>query len=274
MKSSVHFEHVALKPEGKTLSLQIEGGQLLVILGPNGSGRSDFLRVATANSRPAVGAVRVHGEAHLAEPEGIPRRTRPVQVVRPRPGTKSQELATRWFVGLGLWENRQKMASELTRAERASLDILGALASDAEIIGLDMQLDYLDPWTLDTTLELIESRQREGTAWIVATNQPAMMHRADMLIVLRNREIAFAGTQSDLLRLGPRHVITVATDNQMGVRSIVEPFEVTMENLPEGARMTTTAGQSVSAKLLQEGYGDVKFIISQPPKLEEALLRI
>jgi ABC-type multidrug transport system ATPase subunit len=273
MRCSVQFEHVALSTTGKTLSLQIEGGQLLVVLGPNGAGRADFLRVATGKSRPPTGTVNIHGTTYLAEVEGIPRRTRPINVVRPRPAVKGQEVATRWFVGLGLWDSRQKMASELTRSERASLDILAALASDANIIGLDRQLDLLDPWTLDTTLELIQSRQREGTAWIVVTNQPALARLADMLIVLRNREVAFAGTQTDLLRLGPRHLLTVATENQAGVRSIVEPFEVSLENIPEGVRMSTADGQSASAKLLQVGYGDVKFIINQPPRLEDALLR-
>jgi len=274
MRAGISLEHVALTAQGRTLKLRIDAGQRVVILGPTRAGKSDLLSIALGKDRPARGKVELQGETYQAIPDGLPRRLRPIQVTRTRGTSRPTEIATRWFVGLGLWESRQKLASELTNGERAALEILAALASEAQIIGLDTQLDRLDPWTRATTIGLLDARQREGTAIIIVTNDPAIIHTADSIVLLRNREIAFAGGAADLVRLGPRHSLTVTTENQPGVRNVVAPFEVALESVPEGIRMSTPAGQAVAAQLLQQGYGDVKLVLDLPPTIEDALLRI
>src|SRR5207244_11796488 len=44
------------------LSLNVRGGEVLVVLGPSGSGKSTLLRLLAGLDRPSAGSVRVFGE--------------------------------------------------------------------------------------------------------------------------------------------------------------------------------------------------------------------
>ena len=65
------------------MTLDVEEGEVVVVLGPSGSGKSTLLRILAALERPSAGVARVLGEdvAHLHG-----RRARRVPRAEPRPG--------------------------------------------------------------------------------------------------------------------------------------------------------------------------------------------
>jgi hypothetical protein len=89
--------------------------------------------------------------------------------------------------------------------------------------------------------------------------------------VLRAKELRFAGTPDELLRTMASHRLTVSTEHALGVRAIAEPFEVSIQQTPEGLEFRASEGQELAAKLLLEGYGDVRFVIARPATFAEAL---
>jgi ABC-type multidrug transport system ATPase subunit len=153
----------------------------------------------------------------------------------------------------------------------AACELVEPLSGDAEIVFVDGQLDALDPWTIRSALDLMRGQMAEGRTFIVATHRPDLMQELDNLILVSDLNVRFAGSIEDLLRSGPPHTIDVATENDAGVRALVAPFQVSVRPHPDGMRLEAPEGQEIAARLLLDGYGDVKFVVMRPPTIEEAL---
>jgi ABC-type multidrug transport system ATPase subunit len=149
--------------------------------------------------------------------------------------------------------------------------LLPSLVSRDDIIVIDGLLDGLDPWTLHDVLGLLQLRQAEGQTVCVATNRPDIAARMDVLVVLDRMHVRFAGGPSDLLRSAMVSRIEVHTESHPAVRSLVRPFEVTITESEGVISLEAAEGQEIAAKMLLEGYGDVKFVVLSQPTVEMAL---
>jgi ABC-type multidrug transport system ATPase subunit len=271
MSEVLGLEHLGLVPDGPTLTLSVGQGQALTVCGPAGSGKSRLLRVLAGAERPAQGSVRRHGSVALAEVGALSRRHR-VQNLARRTGGAS--VAAEILLATRLWDARHSSVGDLTPAQVAGCELIEPLSSGADLVVIDGQLDRLDPWALSSTLSFIASLRAKGAAFVIATNRPELIAKFDALVVLKANSVRFAGTVDDLLRAGPPHTLHVATENRPGVQALVAPFEVSVQETPEGVRLLAAEGQSLAARLLLEGYGDVKFVVVRPPTVEDALLSL
>jgi ABC-type lipoprotein export system ATPase subunit len=274
MSERLGLEHVSLVPSGPTLSLSMAAGQCLAVAGPGGSGKSRLLRALAGLERPAQGTVRTQGRAAYAAPGGLSRRIRPQNLARKGGEAGNAAQATELLLATRLWEVRQETVGELTPSQVAACELIEPLISGAELILIDGQLDALDPWTLATVNQKMRDLSGKGVTFVFATNRPELVRTADAVVVLKEQQVRFAGGIPDLLRVGPRHALHVATKDQAGVRGLVAPFEVSIEETPDGLVMRAREGQELAARLLLEGYGDVRFVVVQPPTVEEALLSL
>ncbi|HSI74034.1 MAG TPA: ATP-binding cassette domain-containing protein [Fimbriimonas sp.] len=262
MSEVLSLEHFSLSQTGPTLTMSVGTGQWLAIAGPASSGKSYLLRVLAGHEKADQGSFRARGTIEYAEPDALSRRSK-VQTL-----TRDSEA----FVATGLSERRHMAVSELTSSELAAAELLAVLSSDSNLLLIDGQLDRLDPWTLESVLQRLRSRS-EATV-IVATNRPDLLARFEALIVLRDRQVRFAGSPDELLRRVSDHHLTISTENQSGVQAVASPFEVSVEHGNGEVRLQAPEGQELAARLLLEGYGDVKLIVSRPPTIEEALLTL
>ena len=274
MTEILALEHIAIVPAGPTLSMSVGAGQSLAIVGPTSSGKTHFLHVIAGIDRPAQGSVRRHGTLGVASADGVSRRAK-VQAAIPRAeltprGMRVSDLIYKMRLG----EAKYKQIGELTPGQLAAYELLSPLMSDASLILIDGQLDHLDPWALSDAIEVIRSLQGKGVTFVVATNRPDLIQHFDAVIVLKDKQVRFAGSIEDLKRLGPPHLVQVTTERQPGVRALVAPFQVNVTQTEDGLRFETPEGQQLAARLLLEGYGDVRFVISRPSTLEEALLAL
>lgn len=267
------IEHLGLAESGPTLTLSIGKGQAIGIAGPAASGKSHLMSVLSGAERPVQGSVRRYGSLAMVEGASLFRRTRVQALLKKVGGFGNGKLAD-LLVATHLQDARSSLVSDLSPGQRAACELIGPLSSGADLILIDGQLDRLDPWVLRSTLNYLSQLRSEGTAFVVTTNRPDLIASFDALIVLRHGYVRFAGTVDDLLRIGPPHRLQVATENRPGVQSLVAPFEVSIEEAPDGVRMQAAEGQTLAARLLLEGYGDVKFVVTRPPTIEEALLSL
>ncbi len=274
MTEVLSLEHMAIVPSGPTLSLSVRAGHSLAIVGPSSSGKTHFLQVVAGIEKPAQGSVRIHGNFAVASAEGVSRRTK-VQSLIPRGDMTSRGLrVAELLYKMRLGEARFKQIGDLTPGQLAAYELLGPLISDSNLILIDGQLDQLDPWALRDAMEIIHSLQGKGVSFVAATNRPELLAQFDAVIVLKDKQVRFAGSIEDLKRLGPSHTVQVTTEHQQGVRALVAPFQVNVSQTPDGIQFDTPEGQQLAAKLLLEGYGDIQFVISRPSTLEEALLSL
>lgn len=136
---------------------------------------------------------------------------------------------------------------------------------------VDGQLDQLDPWSLKKVMEAFQKRLNVGYGLIVVTNRPELAAFFDHLVVMQASGIRFVGTVEELLRQHGEARIEVETQNQSGVRALIAPFEISISETESGAILKAAEGQQLAARLLSEGYGDIKMVILKEPTIESAL---
>ncbi|AIE85533.1 ABC transporter ATP-binding protein [Fimbriimonas ginsengisoli] len=269
MSELLGLEHFAIRPDGPTLTLSVSAGQSMAVVGPAGAGKSQLLRTLAGRERPAQGTIQLRAKVAIAGETSYSRRAK-VQSLARRPGVSMQE-ATEILSATRLWDVRHLSMGDLSPSQLAATELVEALLTEAPIAMIDGQLDGLDPWALPAVLEMLRGQRAKGRTLIVATHRPDLIREQDALIVLYDGQVRFAGSIDDLLRAGPPHSLEVGTENQPGVRSLVAPFRVSIRPSESGMRLEAPEGQELAARLLLEGYGDVKFVIVRPPTIEEAL---
>lgn len=267
MSEVLGLEHLALRPEGPTLTLSVRSGQAIAILGPGGAGKTRLLRTIAGEDRPGQGRVHLRGEIAVAWEGGIGRRAKVQSLVRSHP----VQAGTDVLMATGLFDVRSIPYGDLTPTRAAACELVEPLLAEADLVLLDGQLDRLDPWTLATVEERMRAQRVAGRAFLFTTNRPDLAARADGVVVLRDGQVRFAGTLEELMRSGAPHTLQVETEDQAGVRALVEPFEVSVRREGDLIRMEAREGQALAARLLLEGYGDVKFVVVRPPTIEETI---
>jgi ABC-type multidrug transport system ATPase subunit len=171
----------------------------------------------------------------------------------------------------GLWDSRAKPVTDLSPTQLAACELVPVFASRPDVIVIDGLLERLDAWTRDSVLDGFRRELQRGAVVVAATNDLDLIAEFDVALVMVANRVAFAGPLDALLREATESELTVETTNQEGVRALVAPFEISIQSTPGGLRMQATEGQAIAAKLLMEGYGDVKLVTLRPPTLADAV---
>jgi ABC-type multidrug transport system ATPase subunit len=274
MGELIGLDHVAISPEGATLSMGISAGQWIGIYGPVGSGKSTLLSVLGGRERPTRGVVTTQASVFSVEPVANPRKTKPLQLARRGTGPHFASVATEALIASRLWDFRNTPVSQLSSGQAIAAELLPALTSGASFIVCDGQLDRLDPWTLNGMRKHLRKLREQGTGLMVTTNRPDLALEFDVLLVLSKGEVKYAGPPQDLIRRTRSHVILVEADDQAGVKALVQPFSISVRESAPELRLEAEQGQELAAELLLKGYGNVRAVIHRPPTIEEALLEL
>lgn len=185
-------DHVVLR----SISFSLLPGQLKIVLGASGSGKSTILRLILGLLRPDSGEIWVHGRRvdQLSESDLMPIRAELGMVfqegalfdsltVRENVGYRLYEETRQpleeidqrveevlGFVGLG--EFGERMPSELSGGQRRRVAIARALTSRPKTLLYDEPTTGLDPITaLTVDAEIIKLRDLERVSSIVVTHQ-------------------------------------------------------------------------------------------------------
>lgn len=201
------------------------------------------------------------------------RRQKPQSIAQKDKGAAKAAHASEALSATRLWEFRQTSLSDLSPSQLAACELLAPLASMANLLIIDGQLDVLDPWVLGDVLGLLRRRMDDGASIIVATNRLEILAEFDWVVLLKSQQIRFAGRLSELDR-GVKESIVIETSNQAAAKALGAPFEVSAEEAADGLILTAPSGQELAAKLLVEGYGDVKTVYVKRPKLSDILIQL
>lgn len=267
------LREVCLLEFGPTLSIVLEPGRSLVVVGPAGAGKSRLLRVIAGREEPDRG--QIGRPATIAFPKTVDRALRPQEIGRRR-GDGLAAPATEVLSGLRLWEARQTPVSELPAAQAAACELIEPLLEGSELFVLDGLLDRLDPWTQVGALNLLTQRMSaESTpraSVVVATNRLELAAWFDFVVVLDGHGLVVAGAVEDLAAEQGQRSLTVETTHHRGARALVGPLEIGVERVDGGYRFGPNPHQDLTAKLLRESYGDVRYLVTEPRSLPEILL--
>ncbi|MFH1010892.1 MAG: ABC transporter ATP-binding protein [bacterium] len=193
----------------REISLDINKGEFISVVGPSGSGKSTLLLTVGGMLTPSSGRVFLYDESlYELSPDERARIRREkigflfqtfnlvpylsalenVQIslyLRGRGEEVQQKKATALLERVGLGDRLDHKPSELSVGEQQRVALARALANDPEIILADEPTGNLDPDTREQIMALLSSVNEEGRTVIVVTHDPqvaAMAHKTLRLV--------------------------------------------------------------------------------------------
>ncbi len=205
------------------ISLDVERGEILVLLGPSGSGKTTLLRLIAGFESPDAGAIRVAGEdvtslapnernfgmvfqhfalfPHLSVGENVAFGLEARRMRRPQITARVAEVLP--LVDLAGFEERR--VHEISGGQQQRVALARALAPDPRLLLLDEPLSNLDPALRERTRqELRQALERVGiTAVWVTHEQEEAFDVADRVALLADGRLEQVGSP-EVLYLEPR----------------------------------------------------------------------
>lgn len=211
MKPLLDAREAALDSRLACLDLAARAGEMVALVGPNGSGKTSLLR-ALARVEGASGTVFVDGEPLDRTPEA---RRRQLIAFLPASRDVPWPISVRDIVALGLSGRdhgrverriadfeldavRGRPIGSLSTGERSRVLLARAMVAEPRLLLLDEPLANLDPfWTL-RTIELLRAAAAAGSAVIIALHDLAQVDAFDRLILMRGGKVVADGTPVQL----------------------------------------------------------------------------
>jgi putative ABC transport system ATP-binding protein len=193
----------------KDITLQVQPGEFVSVVGPSGSGKSTLLNMITGIDRPTGGEVTVGGEAvhELSENQLARWRGRNVGVVfqffqllptltilenvmlpmdfcNAYKRRERRKRAMYLLEQMGIAEHADKLPSGLSGGEQQRAAIARALANDPMLVVADEPTGNLDTTTAAELFALFDALVAQGKTLIVVTHDRSLSARTERVLHL------------------------------------------------------------------------------------------
>lgn len=205
-----HGTHAAVHD----VTLDVQCGEVLAILGPNAAGKTTLLRGLAGLLDPTGGSVERHVEpfeiAYLAQSEPLPAEWTALEVVKlgraPRLGSwrrlgDADERATRSAMRITrTLDLANRRIATLSGGQRQRVALARALAQEPRILLLDEPTTHLDLRHQLDVIALLRSESRRGVTSVAVVHDLALAGHADRCAVLSHGRLVALGAPKDVLR--------------------------------------------------------------------------
>jgi branched-chain amino acid transport system ATP-binding protein len=205
------------------VSFDVKDGELLGLIGPNGSGKTTMLNLISGALRPSGGMITLAGEPIAGQPaHRIARRgvARTFQLVRVLPSLSLEEnvIAGAVFGRVRTWgEDARRLAralldrvglggrggaptASLTYIDQKRLELARALAGDPRLLLLDEWLAGLNPSELKIGIALVRDIRNDGRTVIMVEHvMDAIRSLCDRVVVMSSGVSIVEGSASQVL---------------------------------------------------------------------------
>jgi len=246
------------------LSLEINNGEVCVIIGPSGCGKTTTLRMINRLIEPTSGRIFVDGrEIHTSKPEHLRRSigyaiqsvglfphmtvTENIAIVpellhweKNRISRRIRELLT--LVGLNSLEHASKYPSQLSGGEAQRIGVARALAANPPILLMDEPFGAVDPLTRERLQAQFIRIQQElkKTIILVTHDLDEAIRLADRIAIMESGKLVQYDTPEAILAKPANKFVHdfVGTDralkrlSRISVKGIVKPAPSVSVNTP------------------------------------------
>ena len=191
------------------IDISIEKGEICVLLGPSGTGKSTLLNIIGGIETPDSGKITIHGETigemneknltlyrrkhlgyifqmyNLIPNLNIKENVEVGAYLSDNPLDVDDLLKT-----LGLYEHRHKLPNQLSGGQQQRTAIGRAVVKNPDILLCDEPTGALDYHTSKEILKLLEDVSRKyGNTVVMVTHNDALQNMADRVVKLRDGKI-------------------------------------------------------------------------------------
>jgi ABC-type polar amino acid transport system ATPase subunit len=206
-----------------SVSLDVEKGEVIVIIGPSGSGKSTFLRCLNALERIDSGEIIIDDELlerdagtihdirlevgmvfqqfdlfmHMTVRQNL---TLAQQVVRKRSLADADKIADDYLNKVGLIEKANSYPAFLSGGQKQRVAIARALCMNPKIMLFDEPTSALDPEMIGEVLDVMKKLAEAGMTMIVVTHEIGFAREvADRVIFFDCGKILESGPTEEVL---------------------------------------------------------------------------
>jgi len=209
------------------VTLQIQSGDFLGIIGPNGSGKTTLLRIILGLLRPDSGRVRLFG-TDLAEFREwsrvgyVPQKAVAFESLFPasvfevvlsgrcgragvgrRYGADDRAMSVRALETVGMIQYRDRLIGRLSAGQQQRVFIARALASRPELLLLDEPTVGVDLDAQEQFYSLLCRLNRDmGTTMVLVSHDIAVIAQEVTQLACLNRRLVFHGSPDEAMRSG------------------------------------------------------------------------
>lgn len=191
----------------RDISLTVEKGEVLSIIGPSGSGKSTLLRCATGLETPDSGEIRYTGTfglvfqnfnlfPHYSVIKNVT--DAPIKVQKRRKDEVYQE-ARALLAKMGLSDKENAYPCQLSGGQQQRVSIARALAMNPDILFFDEPTSALDPELTGEILKVIKDLAAEHMTMVIVTHEMSFARNvSDHILFMDQGYVELEGTAEEV----------------------------------------------------------------------------
>ena len=204
------------------LSETICKGDVVVIIGPSGGGKSTFIRCLNLLEQPTAGKIYFEGEDITAKGFDVNRHRQKVGMVfqqfnlfnnltvlenitisltkvKKQSEEESKEKALKLLKRVGLENKANAYPSQISGGQKQRIAIVRALAMEPDVLLFDEPTSALDPEMVGEVLQVISDLARDGITMVVVTHEMGFARKVGTRVLFMDGgQIAEQGTPEEI----------------------------------------------------------------------------